>query len=98
DRRVLAVYGEEKAAAAPLRRERELAGRDEALLVRECERDAVLERPERRRQAGEADDRVEHDVRPGALEQLGEIAAGLRERGQAVDRAGAGGGGDKLEL
>ena len=69
-------------AAAARRRARcaasgELAGGDEALLVRERERDAVLERPERRVDAGEADDRVEDDVRLAALEQLGRVAADL---------------------
>ena len=44
-------------AAALAGGERELAGRDEALLVRERERDAVLERPHRRGQAGEAERR-----------------------------------------
>ena len=46
-----------------LRLERKLAGGDEALLVREREVDAVLERPERRVNPGEADDGVEDDVR-----------------------------------
>ena len=49
-------------SARAARRERELAGGDEALLVRERERDPVLERPHRRREPGEADDRVQDDV------------------------------------
>ncbi len=49
-------------ASARAGRERELAGGDEALLVRERERDAVLERPHRRDQPGEAHDRVQDDV------------------------------------
>ena len=65
ERRVLAVDRQDPAAAARLRRGRELAGRDEALLVREREVDAVLERPERRVDAGEADDGVQDDVRAG---------------------------------
>ena len=48
ERRVLAVDREDPSAAALARGERELAGGDEALLVREREVDAVLERPERR--------------------------------------------------
>ena len=40
----------------------------------------MLERPERRRQPGEADDGVEDDVRLGALEQRGQVAADLRGR------------------
>ena len=79
-------------------RERELAGGDEALLVRERERDAALERPHRRGEAGEADDRVQHDVGSGALEQLGQVAAGLRERREAVDRLRARRRRDELEL
>ena len=50
------------------------------------ERDTVLERPERRRQAREADDRVEHDVGLRALEKLGQVAPDLRQRGEPVDR------------
>ena len=78
ERRVLAVDREQQAAAPLLRGQRELAGGDEALLVRERERDAALERPERRADAREADDRVQDDVRLGALEQLGQVAADLR--------------------
>ena len=56
-RRVLAVDRQEQPAAAPMRGHGEFARGDEALLVREGERDAVLERPERRLDAGEPDDR-----------------------------------------
>ena len=72
---------------------REIAGRDEALLVGEREVDPVLERPERRGQAGEADDRVQHDVGLRRLEQLRQVAAGLdvrrdvRRRGVVPDAA-----------
>jgi hypothetical protein len=74
---VLAVHG---GAASPTScaATRELARRDEALLVRERERDTLLERPERRPDAGEPDDRVEDDVGLAALEQLERIAADLR--------------------
>ncbi len=58
-------------------RERELAGGNEALLVRERERHAALERPERRWEAREADDGVQDDVRLGQVEQRREIAADL---------------------
>ena len=95
---MLAVDREQPASAPLLRGERELAGGDEALLVGEREVDAVLERPERGRQAGEADDRVQHDVRLGPLEQLVEVAADLRQRREPVDRLRAGGRGDELEL
>ena len=79
--------GRSAPAAALPRGERELAGRDEALLVRERERDAALERPERRADAGEADDGVEHDVRLGPLEQLGRVAADLRQRRRSAARS-----------
>src|SRR6266487_1253717 len=84
--RVLAVHWNQNASAALERGQRELACRDEALFVRERQRNPALERPERRREAGEADDRVEHDVRLRALEQLDEVAAGLRQGREPVDR------------
>ena len=65
-------------------RERELAGGDEALLVRERERDAALERPERRAEAGEADDRVQDDVR---LARARAARSGRRRPGRARRRA-----------
>ena len=98
ERRVLAVDRDQLAPAARARLERELAGGDEALLVRERERDAVLERPHRRREPGEADDGVQHDVRLGPLEQLGRVASGLRQRREPVDRRRPGRRGDELEL
>ena len=80
------------------RRGRELAGRDEALLVREREVDAALERPERRADPGEADDRVEDDVGLGPLEQLGRVTAHLGQRREPVDRRRARRGCDELQL
>ena len=74
---MLAVDGKEAAAAAPPRLDRELAAGTQALLGRERQVDTVLERPERGREALEADDRVQDDVRPGAVEQLGDVAADL---------------------
>src|SRR6185503_5963640 len=97
-RGVLAVDRQQEASAPLLRRERELTGGDEALLVGERKRDAVLERPERRGQAGEADDRVQHHVRLRAVEQLGQVAADLRQRREPVDRLRPRRGGDELEL
>ena len=55
ERRVLAVDRDQRSSPALAGRQRELTRRDEALLVRERERDAVLERPHRRREPGEAD-------------------------------------------
>ena len=55
----------------------ELAGGDEALLVREGERDATLEGPERCLDAGEADDRVQDDIRLARVEELAGRAAHL---------------------
>src|SRR6185312_281090 len=67
-RRVLAVHREQETSAPLLRGQRELTRGDEALLVRKCKRDAVLERPERRGQPCEPDNRIQHDIGPGAFE------------------------------
>ena len=93
--RVLAVDREQQPPTPLPRGEREVAGGDEALLVRERERHAALERPERRADPGEADDRVQHEVRLGRLEQLGEVAADLdvldaERRRELVERLRAG--------
>jgi len=77
---VLAVDWDQPPSPAPLRRERELSGCDEALFVRQREIDAVLERPERRREPGKAHDCVEDDVGLRALEQLRQVASHLRMR------------------
>ena len=75
------------------------AGGDEALLVREREVDAALERPERRVDPREADDGVEDDVGLGAVEELGEIAADLLQRRvDVVERRRAGRSRAQLEL
>ena len=95
---MLGVDRQQQPSSPLLRCERELARGDEALLVREREIDAGLERPEGRRQAGEADDGVQDDIGLSALEQLREVASDLRQRRQAVDGLRAGGGGDELEL
>ena len=79
-RRVLGVDRQQQASSPLLRRERKLAGRDEALLVRERERHSALERPERRFDACEPDDRVQHDIRLRGSEQLGQVTADLRMR------------------
>src|SRR5581483_1248990 len=90
---VLAVDRDDAAAAVD-----ELAARHEALLVRERERDVVLDGPERRVDAGEADDRVQDDVRRGAFEQLREVAADLLQRRvHVVERRRAGRRGAELE-
>src|SRR5436853_6140236 len=72
ERRMLAVDRQDATAAASLRCERELARRDEALLVRKRKVGAVLERPQRRVHPGEADDRVEDDVGLRTVEELGQ--------------------------
>ena len=69
--RVLTVDGQQPTSPTLLRREREITRSDQALLVREREVDAALESPERRGQAGEADDGIKDDVRLCPLEQLG---------------------------
>ena len=86
---VLAVDRQQPPSAPLASGEREVTGGDEALLVREREVDAALERPDRDRQAREADDRVQDDVRLGAVEQLGQVAPGLRQRREPVDRRAA---------
>jgi hypothetical protein len=64
---VLAVDGQHEPSSPRPRLAGELAGGDEALLVRERERDAAFERPQRGVDAGEADDRVQDDVGLGLL-------------------------------
>ena len=65
-------------ASAPLPGgDREIACGDEALLVRERERDAALERPQGRADAGEADHGVQDEIGLGRLEELGQVAADL---------------------
>jgi hypothetical protein len=77
ERRVLAVDREQKPLPLAPGRECEITGGDEALLVRERERDAVLERPESRPDAREADDGIEDEVGRGTIEKLGDISADL---------------------
>ena len=77
ERRVLAVDRQQQATAPLPRPDRELAGGHQALLVRERERHSVLERPERRADAREADDGVEDDVGRAPLEERDGIAADL---------------------
>jgi hypothetical protein len=77
---MLAVDRKEKPSPTLLRGYRELAGRDEALLVRERQRHAALERPQRRANAGEADDGVEHDVGVASLQEHTRISADLDVR------------------
>ena len=97
ERRVLAVDRDQRSSAALARGERELARRNEALLVGERERHAALERPHRPGQPGEAERRVEDDVRLRTLEQLGRVASDLRQRGEPVDRRRARRGRDELQ-
>src|SRR6266540_2753336 len=80
---VLAVHGQQQPPTPLPRGQRELAGDDEALLVRKRELNASLQRPESRIEPGEADDGVQDDLRLCALQQLGQVAADL-----AADRAG----------
>ena len=76
-RRVLAVHRKQEAPSPLPGRDGEVAGGDEALLVRECQRHTALERPQRRTDTGEPDDRVQHEIGVGRLEHLGEVAADL---------------------
>ena len=86
ERRMLTVDRDQEPAATLAGADRELAGRDQALLVREREQHALLERPHGGREPREPQRRVEDDVRLGALEQLRRITAHLRQRGETVDR------------
>ncbi len=74
---VLAVDRKEEPSTPLSRSERELTGRDEALLVRQRERDAPLQRPESRRQTGKADDRVQDDVGRRVVQQRSQVASRL---------------------
>ena len=103
ERRVLAVDRQQQAAPPPLGGDGELAGGDEALLVRERERDAALERPERRPDAGEADDRVEDESGSQASSSAVHVAADLGvldavRGGELVERLRAGHQRAQLEL
>ena len=91
ERRVLAVHGQQKPFAATPGVESEISGRDEALLVRERERDPVVERPKRGAHSCEADDGIQDDVGLGALEELRDVASNLRVldaelRGEHIER------------
>ncbi len=77
---VLGVDRQQQPPSPLPRCERQCAGGDEALLVRERERDATLECPEGRPNSGETDDSVQDDVRLRGLEQHREVATDLRVR------------------
>ena len=77
DSRMLAVDRQEHTPTPLVRCECEPARGNEALLVRERERDAVLQGPERRADAGEPDDRVQDDIRLAPLEEGHRVAADL---------------------
>ena len=96
--RMFAVHGDQRPSTPLLRGERQLARSDQALLVGKRERDAALERPERRGKSGESDDRVQDEIRLGPLEQLGRIAADLRQRREPLDRLRPGHRRDQLEV
>jgi hypothetical protein len=89
--RVLAVHRQQKPFSATPGVQSEISGCDEALLVRECERHPVVERPERGAYSCEADDGVQDDVGLGALEELRDVASDLRVldaevRGEPIER------------
>ena len=86
ERGVLRVDGQQSSSTPLLRGEGERSGGDKALLVRKRERDAALERPERRADAGEADDSVQDDVRLRGLQQPCHVTADLRVRDAVLPR------------
>src|SRR5207253_3851303 len=83
---MLAVDREKAPFAARVGRCGEVAARDDALLVRKSQVDAVLEAPQRRGQTGEADDGVHDEIGLRTLEQLRVVAPDVLERGAPVDR------------
>ena len=98
ERGVLAVDRQDPPSPTFARGECELAGCNEALLVRQREIDAALQRPERRVHAGEAHDGVEHDVGLRLLEQLGQVASDrLQRRVDVVERSRSRSCGAELE-
>src|SRR2546430_11889537 len=84
--RMLTVHREQSPSPTPLGCGSQIACRHQALFVRQRKVDPSFQRPERRRQAGEADDGVENDFRLRALQQLGQVAADLRQGCKTVDR------------
>ncbi len=100
---MLAVDRKKRPSPPPSGREREIAGGNEALFIGKRERNPVLERPERRSAAGEAHDRVQHEIGFSRFEQRNEIAAALEQLHTAFARelrdvARACGEGTELEL
>ena len=100
---MLGVDRQQQASPTLVRAQGELTGCDEALLVRERQADAVLERPQGRTHTGEADDGVQDDVGLRRLEQLGQVAADLRVldavlRGERAEVGAAGRESAELEL
>ncbi len=77
DRRMLAVDRKQEPSTPSPRSECKVPGGDEALLVRERERDPTLERPQRGADSGEADDRVQDEVGLAGVQDLGQVAADL---------------------
>ena len=81
-RRVLAVNGEQPASASLVGRDRQVAGGDEALLVRERERDPLLERPQGRADPGEPRSRsAPRPARPRSSSWTGRRRPGRARRG-----------------
>ena len=88
---MLAVDGQQEPSAPLPGGDGQVAGRDEALLVRERKRDAPLERPEGGADSCEADDRIQDEIGIGRIEELRQIAADLdvlhiAGRGELVQR------------
>ena len=100
ERGVLAVDRQRPSAAARLRGESRARRRRRGdSLFASARSTPCSSRPERRVDAGEPDDRVQHDVGLRPLEQLGEVAADLLERRvDVVERRRAGRDGAELEL
>ena len=86
-RGVLGVDRHDLAAARGARLGDDRTAGDQALLVGEREPLAGFERGDGRRQPGEADDRVEHDVGVGMRRELGQHVRGRRRQERASSGA-----------
>jgi hypothetical protein len=92
ERRMLAVDRHDRAVRSLRRGRHQRPAGDQALLVRQGQVGAGLERRQGRSEPGRTDDRVQHRVGAGVAHQLHHAGLALQHR-SAEDRAGAGRGG-----
>jgi hypothetical protein len=89
---VFGVDRQDRPTSPPRGGKHELAARHEALLVREGEVEAPLERVEAGLEPGGADHGVEHDRRAGGVDQLDERARAAQDRPAELGRGTLSGG------